>query len=127
MRSITRAQCIDELRTALLARTDDEHSMCEVATREGIYCHGFAQWTFEELKRRYDWIANSRPGITRPELERLANLWQLARQKVFGTQLSCDTQTREHDTCLGFDEWDDATLERYHAELCDESVRITRP
>jgi hypothetical protein len=124
MRRIHRQQCIDELRARMLQMTDNEHSMCSVAAKEGIYCKGFSQWTFEELKRRYAWIVASRPHVTRAELEKLANAWQLARQAVFGTRLSCDTQTLEHDTCRGFDGWTDADLARYHRELCGEAVEV---
>jgi hypothetical protein len=107
---------------SLAELTDDEHSMCDVAARYGIYCGGFSQWTFEELKQRYEWIADRRPGITRLKLERLANLWQLARQQVHDTRLSCDSQSIEHDTCEGFDGWDNETLARYLYEL--EGLRV---
>jgi hypothetical protein len=98
--------------------------MCEVAARRGVFCKGFGQWSFDELKRRYDWIAQQRPHVTRAQLEELANAWQLARQQVFGTCLSCDTETGEHDTCLGFDRFSDAELASFHAALCGEPVEI---
>ena len=126
MKRITREQCIEELRRALTKLAPRDHSMCEVAARKGIYCKGFAQWSFDELKQRYDWIAQSRPGITRRELEKLANAWQVARQEVFGTGLACDTQTIEHDTCRGFDGWSDEDLARYHADLCGEPVEVAK-
>ncbi|HEX5011577.1 MAG TPA: hypothetical protein VFY71_14375 [Planctomycetota bacterium] len=39
-------------------------------------------------------------------------------------QLACDTQTLEHDTCLGFDGWTNADLARFHAELLREPVEV---
>ena len=124
MKKLDRKQCIADVRARLLALVDDEHSICEVAARRGIFCRGFAQWSLEELKRRYDWIAAMRPNLERAEIERLANAWQLARQQVFGTCLACDTQTEEHDTCRGFDDFSDAQLEAFHAALCGEPVEI---
>lgn len=124
MKRITRSKCIEDLQKKLNAAAGGEHSMCEVAAKKGIFCKGFAQWSFDELKQRYDWIANARPNITREELEKLANAWQVARQEVFDTELSCDTQTIEHDTCKGFDGWSDQDLARFHAEICGEPVEV---
>ena len=124
MRTLTRHQAIDELRQRMLELVDEDHSICEVATRQGLCCHGFAQWDFDQLKQRYWWIADRRPQVTRPELERLANIWQVARQQVLGTDLSCDTQTVEHDTCNGWDQWDNPTLARYFEELCGETIAV---
>jgi hypothetical protein len=124
MKRITRPQCIKDLQEKMRRMVDSEHSMCDVAAKKGLYCKGFKQWSFEELKQRYDWIAAARPDITREELEKIANTWQLARQEVFGTALSCDTQTIEHDTCKGFDGWSDEDLARFHADLCGEPVEV---
>ncbi|TDJ70108.1 MAG: hypothetical protein E2O39_10525 [Planctomycetota bacterium] len=123
---LDRSQVIDNLRIALIALTDDEHSICEVAERLDIFCGGFAQWTFTELKQRYPTIVRSRPRITPQELRELANRWQLARQSVMGTKLACDTQSREGRlrTCRGWDEWSDDDLARFHADLCHEEVEI---
>ena len=116
-KTLTRSDAITELQRIFLRLVDDEHSMCEVAARLDIYCRGFAQHSFEELKKRYDWLVARRPDITREELERLANIWQLARQDLRCTATSCDTQTIERDTCQGWDNWTDADLERYLLEL----------
>jgi hypothetical protein len=124
MKQLSRQHCIEDLRGHLLGLVDDEHSMCQVASRLGIYCHGFSQWSFDELKQRYWWLVERRPGIKREELERLANIWQVARQQVFGTQLACDTQTLEHDTCCGFDGWSNADLSRFHKELLGQAVEV---
>jgi hypothetical protein len=124
MTTITREQAIDKLRRRLSEASDENHSVCQVAGHAGIFCHGFSQWSFDELKRRYWWLAERRPNVTREELERLANAWQVARQEVFGTKLACDTQSIEHDTCTGWDEFDDATLARFVKELCGDVVEV---
>jgi len=124
MNTITREQAIDRLRGKLLQLTDEDHSICEVSSAKGLFCRGFSQWTFEELKERYWWLVKSRPHIDRAELERLANIWQVARCTVMGTGLACDTQMAEHDTCKGWDSWDNAELARYIDELCHEQVQV---
>ena len=126
MDAITRGQAIDKLRAKMLALVDDEHCMCAVASRLQIGCGGFSQWTFTELKERYDWIVKRRPHITRAELEELANRWQLARQFVQDTLLSCDTQTHEHHhrICEGWEGFSDEDLARFHRELSGEEVEV---
>jgi len=119
----SREQLVADLRAKLLTLVDDEHSICAVAAEKGIFCGGFAQWTFGELKKRYPMIVRSRPHITPKELRELANEWQIARKTALGTTLACDTEMLEHgaqQTCLGWSEFSDEDLERFHAALCHE-------
>jgi hypothetical protein len=124
MKTIQRQQALDDLRAKLLSLTDDEHCTCLVAARLHIYCGGFSQWKYQELKERYGWIVKNRAHVSRPELEDLANRWQLARQFVQGTELACDTQTLEHHTCKGWDGFSDQDLARFYHELLGEAVEI---
>ena len=126
-RSITRAEAIALLRARCLALVDEEHSLCEVASRLHVLCGGFSQWRFHELRERYDWIVRRRPHVTRKELEDLANRWQLARQFVQGTELSCDTQTIEHHVCQGWDGFTDEQLATQFQRLLGEEVEIAPP
>jgi hypothetical protein len=123
---IPRDEMISLLRKRCTSLVDDEHSLCSVASRLHIACGGFSQWKFHELKERYDWIVKRRPGITRAELEDLANRWQLARQTVRETPLPCDTQLLEgqHKTCEGWDHFSDRDLERFWTELTGETVEV---
>jgi hypothetical protein len=130
MKKVTREQAVEALRQKLLTLVDDEHSMCEVATRLGIFCHGFAQDTAGGLRKRYGWIVRNRPGVKKAELEDLANRWQLARQRVLDTPLCCDIQAsgREaHSTCLGWSGMSDEQLARFHRELLGEEIEILPP
>ena len=124
MRTVTREQAIDDIRTILLRLVDEEHSMCEVAAREGIFCRGFRRMTDEELQSRYRWLVERRLPVSREQLEELANRWEVARTIVRGTSLSCDTQALEHDTCKGWDGFGDRELAEYHERLCGEPVEI---
>jgi hypothetical protein len=91
-----------------------------------MFCHGFAQWTFTELRQRHPTIVRSRRHITPAELRELANRWQLARQTTRGTELACDTQMSEGALriCHGWDEFDSAELARFLHELGGEEVEV---
>lgn len=121
---ITRRHAVDLLRARLLTLTDDDHSMCEVASRLDLYCRGFSRWTFEELKQRYDWLVDRHPGIGPDALRAKANAWQLGRQELHQVPLSCDTQQHEHDTCLGWDEFTNRQLEDFLRELGGPDVTV---
>jgi hypothetical protein len=124
---MTRTEAVEVLRRRCIELTDDEHSVCEVAARLNILCGGFSQFTFGELKDRYDWIVKTRgKRITRRELEDLANRWQLARQMVNDEQLSCDNQQKEchHPTCKGWDTHANEDLARFVLELTGETVTV---
>ena len=125
MKQLTREAAIQDLRDALVASAG-EHSLCRVAKEKHIYCGGFGQWKLHELKARYPQITRSRGRLSRAQMEDLADRWQLARQQVLGEELSCDVQMREGRlrTCEGWDEFEDQELERFHAELCGEEIRI---
>jgi hypothetical protein len=124
MQTLTRSQTIETLSRRFQELVDDDHSLCEVAARFGFYCGGFAQWSLEQLKERYGWIAGKRPDITREELERLANAWQVARRQVHGVPLACDVQALEHDTCEGWDEWANEDLARFYKQLDGADIDV---
>ena len=118
MRKITRERAIEDVRRKLLTLVDDEHSMCEVATRLGVFCQGFRQWKTGELRSRYGWIVRNRPAVRRAELEDLANRWQLARQRVLGLPLCCDIQAdpcETHRTCSSWEGFADRPWYRRRA------------
>jgi len=126
MKRLTREKAIAALRAKLLTLVDEDHSICEVATERGIFCGGFAQWTFHELKKQYPTIVRSRPRITPQRLRDLANRWQLARSAVLDRELACDAQMCEGklQTCKGWDAFDDQQLAHFHQDLCGEEVEI---
>jgi hypothetical protein len=127
MKQMTRVQAIVGLRAKLLTLVDDQHSMCEVATRLKLFCGGFSQWKTHELKERYAWIIKNRPGITRKEIEDLANRWQLARQFVLDSPLACDMQTtgcETHPTCRGWNMFGDDKLAEFYRDIVKEDIEI---
>lgn len=125
-KTITRERAIEDLREVLLSVVDEEHSICDIADRLGIFCGGFGQWTFSELRKRYPTIVRSRPRITPKQLKELANRWQLARSEVMSTRLACDTQMKEGElqTCCGWNEFSDQQLAEFYCDICGEEVSI---
>jgi hypothetical protein len=124
-KEITRAEAVGRLRYELKRLTDDEHSMCQVAAKKGIFCHGFARFSDEELRKRFAGIVRSRPKVNRWQLEELANRWELARQIVQGVALACDAQTRDHDTCRGWDDFSNEEIARFCSDLLGLDVVVS--
>jgi hypothetical protein len=121
---LSRPQAIERIRGALLARAGEEECACSVATREGVFCHGFRELTDAEFRKRFDWIAAKRPRATRAELEQLVAFYHLGRQEVVGAALCCDVETRDHCGCDGWNRFDNPTLEKFCLELTGRPVQI---
>ncbi|MEO8587311.1 MAG: hypothetical protein ABI584_14195 [Acidobacteriota bacterium] len=124
-RVVSRAWAIRSLREFLLTLTDEDHSMCRVATDRGIFCQGFRKLDDKELKEHFPGIVERRPGVNRWQLEALGNQWELARQTVNKLPLACDVEQREHGTCGGWDDLSNEDLARYCAELLAQEVVVT--
>ena len=122
--TISRPQIIDLLRSELLKRAGEDVSACRVAAEQGIFCHGFARYSDEELRRRYEWIVRRRPTLTRDELEEIADRWQMARQEVTHTPIACDVQQKLHDTCRGWDDFSNDDLSRFYFEMTGKDIVI---
>lgn len=122
--TITREHAIRRIRRVLVLLTDEEHSICRVSAEKGLFCKGFSRYTDEELRRRYRWLVNREPEISRERLEDLADRWQLARQVFDDVPLACDAQQIEKDTCGGWDEFTNEELARFCSELLHEEVQV---
>jgi hypothetical protein len=121
---LSRPHAIEILRAKLKTLTDADHCMCAAATRLGVFCRGFKPLSDEEFRRRFWWIARTRPGATRQELEEIVNLYHLGRQEVTGAAICCDVETREHSACDGWNTFDNAMLETFFLELFSWRVSI---
>jgi hypothetical protein len=124
-RLMNRETAIFELRKKLLALAADEHSACEIAAQNGIFCGGFTRYTDEQLRQRYAWLVRHDPTISREKLEEIADRWQMARQMVNEMPLACDVQRVEHDTCGGWDEFTNDDLARFCEQMLGEKVVVT--
>jgi hypothetical protein len=118
----SRDELISAIRSELVKLTDEESSICKVASERGIFCRGFKQFNDRELRQKFDWIVRKRPGLTRDGLEQIANDWQLAEQQVHERPIACDVQTEIHDMCRGWDEYTNDQLETLYFELSGAKV-----
>jgi len=123
--NVSRQTAVSRIRESLEMLTDEETSICKVAAEHGIFCHGFKRYTDNELRRRYGWIVRRRPGMTREELEEIANDWQLAQQQVHDTDFACDVQTKLHDTCCGWDDFTNEELEGFYKQVTGREVHVS--
>jgi uncharacterized protein YbjT (DUF2867 family) len=122
----SRGEAIDRLRGALLALTDEEHSLCEVAAEKGIFCRGFRRFDDAEFRRRFrSTLGNGAGHLDRARMERLANVFELSMQRRWRVSLACDAQTRARGGhCRGWDEFSNDELGRFCADILGCSVVI---
>lgn len=123
--NITRAEAIAQLRRSLMKFTDIENSVCKVAAEKGVFCNGFRRYDDAQLRSRYDWIVAKNPGMSRDELERIANDWQLAQQEVYDLPIACDVQEKLHDTCRGWGDFTDEQLARFYFQVTGQEIMIS--
>ena len=121
---LTRPKAIALLRDRLSELADDEHCACAVAAKANVFCGGLRDLSDAELRRRFSWIAASRPGLSRADLEDLISLYHLGRQQVAGLTLCCDVETREHCGCDGWNRFDNLALEGAILELTGRRVLV---
>jgi hypothetical protein len=120
----SRSEAVVRLREALLALTDEEHSMCQVAGERGIFCHGFRRWNAAEFDRRWRSAIGRSTHLSRAQMEEFANLWQLCEQLRQRISLACDAKSNGLGGCRGWDEFSNADLSRFCADVLGSSVQV---
>jgi hypothetical protein len=121
---MTRPQAIAAIREHLTRQCDEEHCACSAAAHLGVFCQGFRNLSDEQLRQRFGWIARSRPGASREELERLVSLYHLGRQEVGGFAICCDAETRDHCGCDGWNMFDNDAIAKTYKELTGRDAVI---
>jgi hypothetical protein len=121
---VTRPQAIARIRATLAALTDDENCVCAVAARYGVLCGGFVKLPDAQSRNSFSWIATKRRKDSREELEKLVSAYHLGRQQLKGDAICCDLETREHCVCDGWNQFDNADLERFCMEITGSRVAI---
>jgi len=114
---ISRRESIDILRRRLTQIVGTEESVCRVAAERGIFCRGFRRWHIAEFDRRWRGAIGRSTHLSRAQMERFADLWQLTEQVCRGTSLACDAAGRAGSPCRGWDEFSDEELARFCREL----------
>jgi len=121
---VTRPQAIQRIRDTLGALANEENCTCAVAARYGILCGGFSRLPDREFRNRFAWIAGKRRGATREELEHLVSAYHLGRQQLKSDEICCDTETREHCVCDGWNQFGNADLEKFCLEITGSRISI---
>lgn len=112
-----RGETIARLREALLALTDDERSICQIAGERGIFCRGFRRWNAPEFDRRWRDAIGRSTHLSRAQMEEFANLWQISEQLRQRVSFACDAKSKGLGGCRGWDEFSNAELSRFCADL----------
>jgi len=126
----TRDEAIGRLRAGLLRLSDGQHSMCQVAAELGIFCFGFRRWSDAEFPRRWGRVIGRSTHLTRPQLERIADLWQMTEQLLQRVPLACDAATIANGPCRGWNQFSNRNLARHCADILGRDVAVideTRP
>jgi hypothetical protein len=119
-----RSEAISHLRTELLAMTDDEHSLCQVASERRIFCRGFRRWDEREFDRRWRKYIGRSTHLSRAQMEEYANVWELAEQIRKRVSLACDAQTAACGPCRGWNEFSNADLARFCNDVLGANVEV---
>jgi hypothetical protein len=122
-----RGEAVARLRQALLALADGEHSVCEVASERGIFCRGFRRWNASEFDQRWRSAIGRSTHLSRAQMEEFANLWQLSEQLRQRVLLACDVKSNGLGGCRGWDEFSNADLSRFCADILGTSVQVVEP
>jgi hypothetical protein len=121
----TREQAIAALRRGLDRFADGEHSTCQIAAERGIFCRGFRQWDDHEFHRRWKTVLGESTHLSRPQVERLADLWELSEQVLQHVRLTCDARAAVPGPCRGWYEFSNETLARFCGELLGQAVIVS--
>src|SRR4051812_4496675 len=99
--------------------------MCDVAAEKRIFSRGFRRWHDAEFHRRFKGVLGTSTHLSRAQLERLADIWQISEQFRRGVSFACDANDGGLAACRGWSEFSNAALERWCAELLGLSVIVT--
>jgi hypothetical protein len=122
--AISREAAIARLRLALIALDEDGKSMCRIASDKGILCGGFHRYTDDQLRERYAMIGPEVQTLSREDLEKRANAWQLERTELEGARVCCDVQYRFYETCRGWADFTNEALADFLMEIAGENVTV---
>jgi len=117
-------EAIAKLRDSLVKLAGEERSMCRVAAEQGIFCRGFRLWHDAEFDRRWRGLLGRSNHLSRAQMERLADIWQLAEQVQQRVPLICDAQAAAPGACCGWDEFGNEAIARFCGELLGEEVAV---
>lgn len=119
-----RDDAISRLRASLVAMTDADHSLCQVAAERRIFCRGFRRWGEAEFDRRWRKFIGRSTHLSRAQMEEYANLWELGEQIRRRVSLACDAQSAQKGPCRGWNEFSNAELARFCSDVLGANVEV---
>jgi hypothetical protein len=123
----SRQQALTKIRAFLLQKRRGDETTCQTAARCGIFCRGYDQWSTEQLRQQYPWLAAKLPAETpREELLKLIIAWDGARALVREVDTTCEAKMIDHDGCLGFDRFNNDQLRNMFPQLFKPEDLITQ-
>lgn len=120
----TRDEAIAMLREGLLKLSDGERSMCAVASELGVFCHGFRRWTDDAFSRGWTRVLGHSTHLSRPQMERLADIWVLSEQLRLQVPCACDLAAAGGGVCRGWNGFSNADIERCCDEILGRNVAV---
>ena len=122
--TISREVAIGRIRIEMMVLCETGKSACQVAAERNILCKGFRRDSDDELRRRYEPYVSAADRMSRPDLERAANHWQLARQRTEDALVACDVQYRYSQVCRGWNDFSNEELADFCFELSAVRPRV---
>jgi hypothetical protein len=122
--TISRELAIGRIRIRMMELCDGGKSACQVATERNILCKGFRRDSDDQLRKRYAPYVGGADRISRSDLERAANHWQLARQRTEDAPVACDVQYRYYQVCRGWNDFSNEELSDFCLELAGVRPKV---
>jgi len=122
----SREDALNKIRGYLVDNTRADETTCQAAARLGVFCHGYDQWTVEELRQLYPWLAKKAPNATRGQFLQLVMAWDGARTLARKMPTTCDVKVFDHEGCLGFDRYTNQQLKQMFPQLFTGEDEITQ-
>jgi len=120
----TRDEAIANLRSELLKLSDGERSICGVVAELGIFCRGFRRWPDDAFSRGWSRALGRSTELSRPQMERLADLWLLTEQLRLHVPFACDLAAAGGGVCRGWNGFSNADLERCCDEILGRNIAV---
>ena len=125
----SRPEAFRRIREFVLSNMRDDETSCQAAARLGLFCRGYDQWTTEQLRGIYPWLAVRLPkDATREQLLKLIVAWDGARMLVHDVPTTCEAKALDHEGCLGLERHKGDSLKKLFPQLFkpeDEIVDVT--
>ena len=103
---------------------DDTFQLVTLTTRDRVRLSA-SYWPPAKQKNRVPGaLLVHDAGASRTQLEEVIDKYKVARAEALGVACSCDAALIDRDTCMGWDEFSDRELARFHEDWLGEKVEL---